>query len=401
MTFDVGTAPPRTPMVFRRPRLIETAVLVVIGVIVAVDAITAANGPVAQQLGASVLRGWVPGAYLALAVSVGGIVLARWRPWPGLVLIAAAPVVSALLQWDPIATWNLAVFATFWLTLRVLPGLPTALLVGAANFTAAALATGGFSLQVPTASIAAMAAVAAAGAGSAVRGHRRYWEALEGRARAAVATREAEAQRRVAQERVRIARDLHDVVGHEVALVSLHLGALEVHLPAQAEAARDDLVGARRGLQAVLAGTQELLHVLRSGQDDESTAPAAGYDRIDDLVTAARAAGLQVEASVGQLVGPLSPAVSAAAYRIVQEALTNAHKHGTGAVSLTVGADATAVTVEAVNVRRPAAGGSGTGYGLVGMRERAESVGGWIDTKADDTLFWLWAQLPVDAGGTP
>ncbi len=171
-------------------------------------------------------------------MSVAGIVLARWRPWPGLVLVAAAPLVSSLCQWDPIAAWNLAVFSTFLLTLRVLPGLQAGLLVGVGNVVAVALATGGVSLQDPTASIAGMAAVAAAGAGSAIRGHRRYWSELEERTRQALETREAEARGRVAQERLRIARDLHDSVGHEVALVSMHLGALEVHLPPGADVAK-------------------------------------------------------------------------------------------------------------------------------------------------------------------
>ncbi len=404
MTSPVAARPPRAPVVLRRPRLVENVVLVLLALIAIVDAVTAARGPVSNQLATGAVHGWVPGAYLALAVAAGGIVLAWWHPWPGLVLIAAAPLVSALLQWDPIATWNLAVFATFWLTVRVLPGLPTGLIVGVCNVAAVTLATGAFSPRQPTASIAGIAAVAAAGAGSAVRGHRLYWQSLEERARQASVTREAEASGRVAQERVRIARDLHDIVGHEVALVSLHLGTLEVHLPDDADAARADLTAARHGLQAVLAGTQQLLHVLRTGPGQDSTAPAAGYDHIDDLVIAARTAGLDVEATVDRPAVPLSPAVSAAAYRIVQEALTNAHKHGTGAVSLTIDVDEQTVRIEVVNVRKPAespTGDSPSGYGLVGMRERATSVGGWIDTNADDTLFWLWAQLPIDRGGTP
>ncbi len=401
MTTELPARPPRTPGVLRRPWLLQNAVLAVLGTIAAVDLITIGTAGVPNALGVTHVDGWRPGGYVALAVSVGGLVLAWWRPWPGVVLVAAAPLVSALLGWDPIATWNLAIFAALWLTLRVLPGLPVGLLVGAADFAAVAVAQGGFTLAEPVPSIAGIAAVAAAAIGSAIRGQRQYWAQMEARTREALATREAEAQRRVAQERVRIARDLHDVVGHEVALVSMHLGAAEVHLPADADTARADLAAARHGVQAVLAGKQQILQVLRAGPDDEGTAPAAGFEHIADLVETARAAGLQVEASVGQPLAPLGPAVSAAAYRIVQEALTNAGKHGTGAVSLKVAADQEAVTIESANVRtrRDAAGSPGhTGYGLVGMRERAASVGGWIDTRSDDTVFWLWAQLPVDEG---
>lgn len=391
---------PRTPAVPRRPRPLDALVLGVIGIIAVVGALTIGTAGVPGQL-----ETWRPGGYLALAVSTAGIAVAwRW-PWPGLSLVAAAPVASTLLGWDPIVTWNLAVFAALWLTLRALPGLWVGLVVGAANFAAVAMAQGGFSLQEPIPSVAGISALAAAATGSAIRSHRRYRAELEARTREALATREAEAQRRVAEERVRIARDLHDIVGHQVALVSMRLGAAQVHLPADAHEARADLDAVRGGIQEILAGTQQTLRMLRAASEEEdATTPAAGFERIDDLVRASRAAGLDVEATVARPPRPLGAPVSAAAFRIVQEALTNAQKHGTGAVSLKVGVDDEAITVEAVNVRADRDGGDAptraerNGYGLVGMRERAASVGGWIDTKTDDGLFWLWAYLPVEGG---
>lgn len=391
--------PLRTPSLLRRPGFLETAVLTILGIIVVVGLLTITTSPPTNMQGAAELENWQPGGYLALAIAVTGICLAYWHPWPGIILVAASPIVSSVLEWDPTTTWNLAIFTTLWLTLRSLPGLPVGLLVGVTNFTAVGLVQGGFSLEEPVPSIAGIAALAAAGTGSAIRGHRRYWGELERRTQEALATREAEAERRVAEERVRIARDLHDVVGHEVALVSMHLGAAEIHLPAEASMVRQDLIAVRTGVQAVLAGTQQILKVLRAGPDDES-GPTAGYDHIMNLVHTAREAGLAVESTVGETSMPLSPAVSAAAYRIVQEALTNAHRHGTGAVSLRVKADQEAVTIEAVNVYQPSqtSEANRNGYGLVGMRERAASVGGWIDTQEDDHMFWLWAYLPLDEG---
>ena len=283
------------------------------------------------------------------------------------------------------------------MTLRCLPGLPVGVLVAVINFASVTLAQGSFHLDAPTPAIAGMAAIIAAATGSSIRGNRRYWMELDARARDAVATREAEAERRVAQERVRIARDLHDVVGHEVALISMHLGAAEVHLSPDAHAARTDLDAVRIGVQSVLAGTQQILKVLRAGHDDDQTSPAAGYEHIGELVEAARRAGLDVAATISKPSHPLSRPVSVAAFRIVQEALTNAQRHGTGAVSLRIGVDDDAVSIEVVNVRRPAPSASTrSGYGLVGMRERASSVGGWIDVRLDENLFWLWAHLPVD-----
>lgn len=394
---------PRMPGSDHRLDVLGSAVLVIIATIVVVDLLTIGTPATRAGLMAQTIDAWPPGGYIALAVSLTGFVLSWWHPWPGLVVVAAAPVVCAVLGWDPIATWNLSIFTSLWLTLRTLPGLPAGLLTGAANFCAVALAQGGFTLDQPTPSIAALAAIAAAGIGSAVRGHRLYAAELERRASDALANREAEADRRVALERVRIARDLHDVVGHEVALISMHLGAAQVHLPDGADTARADLAAARDGVQSVLANTQQILKVLRAGTKDESTSPAAGYEHITDLVETSRAAGIEIEATIGDPATTLSSAVSAAAYRIVQEALTNAQRHGTGGVSLTVAADREAVTIETVNVRRvpdSSVHGERSGYGLVGMRERAASVGGWVDTRTEDTIFWLWVYLPVAAGGT-
>lgn len=403
MSRQIATDKPTPPSLLRHPGWFDAAVLVVIGLIVVVETLTISMAGVPEGLAPLSREGWEPGGYIALGVCLAGLLTAWKRPWAGLIIIAAAPVVSAALGWDPIATWNIAVFATLWLTLRVLPGLPAGLLVGAANFCAAAWAQSGFSLQEPVPSIAALAAIAAAGTGSAIRGHRLYRAQLEERAEQALATREAEADRRVAVERLRIARDLHDVVGHELALISMRLGAAEVHLPEGSELARTDLAAVRTSVQSVLASTQQILEVLRTdGQDDERT-PAAGFEHITELVAMAREAGLAIEATVAQPPPELTTSVSAAAYRIVQEALTNAQRHSTGAVSLRVEVGEEALTIETANVKRhlpatdlPAAR---SGFGLVGMQERAASVGGWVDTREDDRMFWLWVYLPIAGKG--
>lgn len=382
-TYDGSVPREWSPLLLRRPRALDIAALVVMAIGVVVDAVTIPAEPL------PVVR------YGALALLCAGAALVRWRPWPGLAVMATGPLVAALLGADPLPVWTFTIFGVFGAALRGVPALPAGLVVGAADYAALAIHDGqGWWDEM--ASVATALSLAAAAAGSAIRGHHRYRDEMRKRADEAMATREAEAERRVARERVRIARDLHDIVGHEVALISMHLGAAEVHLPPGADAAKADLEAARAGVQSVLRETQHVLGALRFG-GDETTAPAADYARIIQLVEASQAAGLDVEATVDPAPAGLPLTVGVAAYRIVQELLTNAQRHGTGTVSLRVAADGRAVTIEAVNVRADGPrGGSGGGHGLVGMRERAASVGGTLEVREEGRLFWLRAVLGTD-----
>ncbi|MFF2330045.1 MULTISPECIES: sensor histidine kinase [unclassified Streptomyces] len=383
--------PPEVPAPLRRPRIWEVTALTVLCIGVIVDALTIpwSGDPLGSR-------------YAALALFLGGVALARRHPWPGLVLIAGSPVLAAALDAEPLPYWSFVVFAAFLVALRGLPGLPVGLLTGLGNYTALSLAmgTGGWS---QLGSIAAALCLAAAAAGSAIRQHSRYWDELCRRARDAVVTREAVAERRVAEERLRIARDLHDGMGHEIAVINMHLGAAEVHLPAgaQGDAARTDLAAARAGVQGVLRETQNLLGALRLGGDGT---PVADYRGIPALIESARAAGLAVDAEIAPVPEGLPLTVGAAAYRIMQEALTNARRHGSGGVSVRVGQTDGVVIVETVNVRAESEGRqsqAGSGFGLVGMRERAESVGGSLQAAAEGRLFKLRAVLgpsPQDGG---
>lgn len=376
----------RGPVWFRRTHILEIATIVIIGLAGGVEIFRITfDGP-----------GW--GGYVAMLVALGGTALAWSRPWPGMILIMAGPLVALELGWDPLVAWTIAVFAAFVFTLRGLPGLPIGVLVCVVNFSAAILYdTDG--VDFVYAVTAGLPALVAAAAGSAVRGHQRYWNELENRARDAIATREIEVERRVAEERVRIARDLHDVVGHEVAVINMHLGAAEIHLPAAADATRNDLAAARGGVQAVLRETQQILAILRVGMVDDSSSPTAGYGHIRDLVSTFRSAGLAVEATIAEPGGSLSPNVSTAAYRIAQEAMTNAHRHGTGSMTLRVDVFGGVVTIDAENDKGVAGfadAGSHRGYGLVGMRERATTAGGQLDVHDRDDTFGIHAILRSD-----
>ncbi|GAA2592612.1 histidine kinase [Winogradskya consettensis] len=382
------TAPHRFPV---RPfsgasRVLAVAGYTVIGLSAAVEFRTIA------------VAGYDIGALLSLASTVAAVVVLRRFRVASLLLFAAGPLAAGLLGHNPTALWSIAVFGAFLLALRGLPGLLIAAVTGAANLAAVGFYYGSVGVSTdPSASIAAFAALVAASAGSAVRTHQQYRDELEGRARAALESREAAVRQGLAEERVRIARDLHDSVGHQIAVVSMHLGAAEVRLAGDPQSAAADLGAARVAVQAVLLETQQILRVLRIGGDNAPPAPTPSHERIGDLVAGFRAAGMTVEAVLPDLTRPLAAHVSQAAYRIAQEALTNAQRHGTGAVSLRVAfLPEDTLTLEVVNVSAgsPGAGHHG-GNGIVGMRERAQAAGGSLDARGDDNLFRVYARLPA------
>lgn len=372
------------------PRAVELGTLVVLLLAVGVEIATAAAS------GAGFVQ------YLPVLLMAAGVAVSFRVPYLGLAMVAASPLLAVLVGRDPVTgIWSMACFAVFLFTLRGLPATLTGAVIAVANFAAVAWEVGTIDVNVnASASIAAFAAVVCAAIGSAIRGNYRYRLEAERRVADAEAGRRAAVERGVAQERLRIARDLHDSVGHRIAVVNMHLGAAEVHLPADTAPARLDLAAAREGVQAVLRETQQILAVLRVGDADHWLEPTPGHTAIHDLIASFRQAGMIIDASVNDPTGNLSAQASVAAYRIVQEGLTNAQKHGAGSVSLTVRENATGeVAIDVVNLRRT--GGtraSSGGNGLIGMRERAESVGGTMTTRVDEKMFWMTATIPHGEG---
>ncbi|MFH8288450.1 sensor histidine kinase [Streptomyces sp. NPDC018059] len=242
-----------------------------------------------------------------------------------------------------------------------------------------------------------------------VRIHRQYVASVVERAERAERTREEEARRRVAEERLRVARDLHDLLAHSITLVGVQTSVAAHVLAADPDRldraavakALDDVAETCRTARGELRAT---LEVLRSGTDDgtdEARGPLPGLGSLPDLAEAARTAGARVELSVTERGAP--PAVGAAAYRIVQEALTNAVRHAgpgpTVRVDVTTGEAALNVTVTddgagaGVGVRER---GGTPGYGLVGMRERARTVGGTLEAgPRPEGGFMVSAVLPL------
>jgi signal transduction histidine kinase len=325
-----------------RARRGRRAVLVAVALAIAVQAVL-------------LLRlGGQPLAWVAPALSAVAICSTARRPVLALVLAAIAPLVIAAAGVDPTAIWSIGVFIAFLLTWESLPAVLVGPVIGAANLAATAWHQGGVSFDAPSPTVAGATALLGAAVGSSLRAQARYRRELEGRARDALAGRAAAVQQSVAEERLRIARDLHDGVGHQIAVVSMHLGSAEVRLPADAVDVRASLAAARVAVQEVLAETEGILRVLRIEHDPDMLAPHAEHGAVHRLVDAARSAGQLVDTELFGLDLPLPPEVSAAVFRIVQEALTNAAKHGEGPVSLRVTIDAEAARIEVVNFVRSA-----------------------------------------------
>ncbi|AYN41738.1 two-component sensor histidine kinase [Streptomyces dangxiongensis] len=238
-------------------------------------------------------------------------------------------------------------------------------------------------------------------AGDAVRSRRAVVQAMRDRAERAERTREEEARRRVAEERLRIARDLHDVVAHHIALVNVQAGVAAHVMDKRPDQAKEALAHVREAGRSALNELRATVGLLRQCGDPEApTEPAPGLDRLEDLLTTFRSAGLPVRAAGADGAGGLPAAVDLAAYRIVQEALTNVQKHagpGAGAeVSVVRAGPDVEVTVLDDGLGRPGAPEAGGGHGLLGMRERVTALGGTLTTgPRPGGGFRVHAILPV------
>jgi signal transduction histidine kinase len=238
--------------------------------------------------------------------------------------------------------------------------------------------------------------------GDRVRQRRARIAGLEEKLRRA--EREAERERRLAaaEERTRIARDLHDSAGHAINVILVQAGAarlLNKQDPERAQAALETIEEVAR---ETLGEIDQLVRALREDDHPEATGgtvePPLGLAALETLAERHRSAGLAVSVRTRGSRRPLPPALDQAAYRILQEALTNAARHGRGTaeVELSFGPSALKLTV----TNPAAANGSAAagGHGLVGMRERATLLGGSLEASASDGRFRVWARLPYDAG---
>jgi signal transduction histidine kinase len=246
----------------------------------------------------------------------------------------------------------------------------------------------------------ALLAVAVA-LGDAARNRRAYVAEVERRAAEAERTREEEAMRRVDEERLRIARELHDVTAHSLSIVAVQSGVALHVLDTDPEAARAALQAIRATSRDSLQELRGMLGVLRSSGDAAAGAPLSptpGLARLDELVRPLRDAGLDVEVAGPPIGEPLPAIVDASAYRIVQEALTNVLRHAGSAsvrVELGIGEDALRIEVTDDGSGSPVRADA-EGHGIAGMRERALALGGTFSAGPREGGGWhVVAVLPI------
>jgi signal transduction histidine kinase len=252
-------------------------------------------------------------------------------------------------------------------------------------------------------------------AGEALRSRRDYRSVAGERLALVKLTREQEAQRRVAEERLRIARDLHDVIAHTLTTINVQASVAGHLLDSRPEQARHALSVIEEASRDGIGELRAILGVLRDPDGAvASRVPTPGLDEVPDLVELARGAGLRAELDItGQRPDRLPEAVSCAAYRIVQESLTNVARHTAGSgvhVLLSFAPDELAIAVENTNhEHRPpngqvaprnelALGGVTSRVGILGMTERAEALGGTLTTTTSETGFLVRARLPYRNG---
>jgi signal transduction histidine kinase len=208
-----------------------------------------------------------------------------------------------------------------------------------------------------------------------------------------------QARTAAAEERERIARELHDIVSHSVSLMVVQAGAAEQVLRRDPDQAERALSGIQATGRAAVDDLRRMLGLLRGADAPGGLAPQPGLASMDELATSAREAGTPVEIERSDV--PTLPAgVDLAAYRIVQEAVTNATKHAPGcATTVRVGRDGSDLSIEVRTTAPPrhnGSGANGTGHGLVGMRERAGVYGGALEAGYDESADWVVrARLPI------
>lgn len=334
-----------------------------------------------------------PNAALLL-VALAALVLAgrRRHPIPVLAISTAAVSAYSLLGYVNGASLLSPTVALYSVSLAVplREALTAALVTLGALMTATGIGnpfgvTGGGFFLIP-----ALIAAALFG-GIAVSNRRAYVASIEARA-------EDEASRRVGEERLRIARELHDVVAHTMATINVQATAAAQVLTERPETAAAALQAIRQASKEGLRELRAILNVLRQADDAESTTPAPGLAQLDTLVASALQAGLPTELRVSGEAAALPMPTDLAAYRIIQESLTNVIRHAgpaSATVSLTY-SDAELLIEVADNGRGAPQNATRSGHGLIGMRERAAAAGGTMRAgSAPGGGYLVSARLPV------
>ena len=352
-------------------------------------------------------------------VVLAGLPLAvrRRRPRTCAVLVAAV-VMAQVVVGSPVGFHDAAVLValatlTGWTSRRTgLVGLGVAVLLvaGAALTPWWAYLDGRLGPEPQTAHVLVMLGafvvlVAAWAYGEQARHAREGAEALRERSARIEREREQEAALAAAAERARIAREMHDVVAHGLSVMVVQAEGARYSLPESATVSRAALEEVARTGRTAIGEMRQLLGLLRSGaagEGAETTVPAPGLGDLDDLVAQARTAGASVTVRRRGELGDVPPVVALTAYRVVQESLTNARRHGGDQVEVDLVAEGGELRVRVHDDGRPGSEvPAELGLGLTGLRERVAAAGGQSSAAPDPAGgFTVQVALPLDAGAT-
>jgi signal transduction histidine kinase len=326
---------------------------------------------------ALVWRRRAPLLVYAVAVACTCAYLGTGHP-PGPVMIAPFAALIEVVRTRPSA----------WIAATVLGGTAISLAHGIGN---------GWTLAIPlfAAGWSSVAATFAAG----LRVRRWFVAETEARMRWAQRTRDEEGRRRMAEERLQIAREVHDVVGHSLAVISLRAGVAEHLLDSRPDQARPALRAIRQVSKQALAELRVELATLRGDSDGAAErAPTPGLAALPGLVSRMRDAGLPVQLDIDGDTANIPDVVAAAAYRIVQESLTNVARHANSAqTNVRASVRDGSVEVEVADRGPGMRSGEPYGGGITGMRDRAAALGGsFAAGNQHDGGFRVWAALPLD-----
>jgi signal transduction histidine kinase len=235
--------------------------------------------------------------------------------------------------------------------------------------------------------------------GDTVRSRRALRAAAREREQREAHQREEENRRRLADERLRIARELHDTLAHSLVAINVRASvAADLHDSQDPSAALRDI---KQASATALRDLRATLGLLRESDDAAPTAPALDLESLPELIENARAAGVRADARVALVDTPVPPAIGRAAFRIVQEALTNVLRHADASNALVrVGASSDVLTIEVTDDGRAHTAGVNPGHGLHGMAERAAAFGGHLDVGPREEGGWrVSAELPLNGTG--
>ncbi|WP_444960992.1 sensor histidine kinase [Nocardiopsis sp. M1B1] len=237
--------------------------------------------------------------------------------------------------------------------------------------------------------------------GEVVRWRQEYLRADREREAESLRTREEELLRRASEERVRLARDVHDTVAHNISLINVQAGTALYLMETEPQRAAEALATIKRTSKDTLTELRGMLGVLRAVDEAAPRSPVPGLDRLEELAEGTRSAGVDVTVEVGGVPGHLPVSTESAAYRTVQEALTNVVRHsGASSARVRIEHRASSLVVEVTDDGAGTVGPPVPGNGITGMRERAALVGGTVDAgPLREGGFRVRARLPLDGAG--